>query len=85
MNPRDIIARGKNAERVLEIPEFKDTLAAIRMDLFNQFTRTNVSETEVREDLHRVAYGLDLFEKKVNSYVSEMKFELDKAERQNGL
>ncbi|SCX36030.1 hypothetical protein [Agrobacterium rosae] len=83
MNARDIIARGKNAERVLEIPELSQTLEAIRMDLFDQFRRTNIVEVEAREDLHRISYALDLFEKKIASYVSQMKFELDKADRLN--
>ncbi|MBB2905825.1 FMN phosphatase YigB (HAD superfamily) [Rhizobium sp. RAS22] len=79
----EIIERGQRAQRLSEYPEFRQTLEAIRQDLFKQFVRTNIAENEAREQLHHLAYFADLFEKKVTQYAGEAKFELERSDRQD--
>lgn len=73
---QEIVTRGQNAKRVLEMPEFKATIDEVRKELFDQFRKTNVSDAEQREDLHRVMYACDLFVSRLQKYVEQSDFEI---------
>lgn len=74
------IARGQNAKRVLDMPEFKATIEEVRNELFDQFRKTNIADTEQREDLHKVMYACDLFVSRLQKYSEQADFEIKSAE-----
>ena len=73
---QDIINRGQAAKRILDNPEFTSTLDHVEKDIFGQFRRLNVSDTEKREDLHKLIYAMDLFVAKLKTYVVDAEIEL---------
>jgi len=79
MDHYEIIGRGDNARHVLKLPEFATTMEAVKADLFKQFTQTNVAQVDDRENLHKIAYALDLFVKKLEAYVQQADYELAQA------
>lgn len=72
----EIITRGQNAKRVLETPEFKSTLDEVRRDIFDQFKRTNVMERSEREEIHRIAYAVDMLVAKLEKYWEIAEYEI---------
>lgn len=76
MSKQDIIARGQDAKRVLEMPEFKNTLEEVRLDIFNQFKRTTMLQVEEREAIHGIACALDMFVAKIEKYWSTAEYEM---------
>lgn len=52
---QEIIARGENARRVLENPDFIQLLTDIKREMFDQFAGTNTLQIEERENLHKLA------------------------------
>lgn len=81
MTPNDIIARGERASRLIENEDFKDLIAAINDDIFEQFRRTRIDQKDEREQIHQVSYAVDLLIKKLNKYKSDAKLEIDKLSR----
>ena len=77
----EMIARGQNAERVLETNEFKQLVDDVRRDVFEQFVKTNVGDAKIREELHGIVYSLDLLLLKANKYANDYKFELTREDR----
>lgn len=73
-----IIDRGRKAEIVLSIPEFKALFAEVEAEIFNKFRKTNVSESIEREHYHTVLYGLDLIIKRFEGYVRDADIEIKK-------
>ncbi|GAA5657124.1 hypothetical protein Brsp06_03498 [Brucella sp. NBRC 13694] len=82
---KEKIARGQQAKRILDMPEFQEITNEVRKDLFDQFRKTNVSNTEERERIHQIAYAFDLLDKQLQQYVSEAVFELNAAEQLDNL
>lgn len=76
----ELVARGRNAKRVLDLPEFKNAIGEVQKDIFEQFKRTNVMDAEAREELHRVAYAVDLFVAKLEKYHAEAEYEIKSSE-----
>ncbi|MDR6757207.1 hypothetical protein J2Y48_002503 [Mycoplana sp. BE70] len=79
---QEIIARGQNAKRVLDMPEFKATIEEVRKELFDQFRKTNVADSEQREDLHKIMYACDLFVSRLQKYVEAGEFEVNSSQQQ---
>lgn len=79
---QETIARGQNAKRVLDMPEFKATIEEVRKEIFDQFRKTNVGDAEQREDLHKIAYACDLFVARLQKYAEQAEFEIKSAEQQ---
>ena len=71
----EIIKRGRNAKTVIDLPEFKLVSEAVKLDIFNQFSKTNPNDDETRKSLHQVIYGLQLLEKKLSGYVQQGAYE----------
>lgn len=80
----ELVARGQNAKRVLDLPEFKNAIGEVQKDIFDQFKRTNVMDADKREELHRVAYAVDLFVAKLEKYHAEAEYEIKSSERKPG-
>ncbi|WVT74012.1 hypothetical protein QM996_02540 [Sinorhizobium chiapasense] len=79
---QEIIALGQNAKRVLEMAEFKATIEEVRKELFDQFRKTNVSDVDQREDLHKVMYACDLFVARLEKYVETAESEIALSKQQ---
>ncbi|XUY28549.1 hypothetical protein RMR21_015645 [Agrobacterium sp. rho-8.1] len=73
---QEIIARGQNAKRVLDMPEFKSLTEEVQTELFGQFRKTNVNDRSEREEIHRVIYACDLFVARLEKYVSQAETEI---------
>lgn len=73
---QEIITRGQNAKRVLEMPEFKMLADEVRTEIFDRFRKTNVMDREEREETHRIMYAFDLFVTKLEKYVSQAESEI---------
>nr|WP_278422752.1 hypothetical protein [Brucella anthropi] len=82
---KEKITRGQQAKRILDMPEFQAISNEVRKDLFDQFRKTNVGNTEERERIHQIAYAFDLLDKQLQQYVSEALFELNAAEQLDNL
>ncbi|MFW7357473.1 MAG: hypothetical protein ACODTL_16135 [Brucella sp.] len=82
---REKITRGQQAKRILDMPEFQAISNEVRKDLFDQFRKTNVSNTEERERIHQISYAFDLLDKQLQQYVSEALFELNAEEQLENL
>lgn len=82
MDTQEIINRGEKAQRFLNSPECRDTLMAVKMDLFDELARTAIEQVTKREDIHKELLAMDLFVRKVGSYVREAQYELEKRNTQ---
>lgn len=71
----DIIARSNAAKTVLNSNAFHLLVDEVKLEIFQQWSRTNASDTEVREQLHSVMLGLDNLLVKAEKYANEGKFE----------
>lgn len=78
---QEIIARGQNAKRVLEMPEFKMLADEVRTEIFDRFRKTNVNDRSEREEIHRIMYACDLFVDRLEKYVSQAETEIAMAEQ----
>ncbi|EXL04379.1 hypothetical protein BG46_25235 [Brucella anthropi] len=73
---QEIIARGENARRVLDNPDFKQLLTDIKRELFDQFSGTNTIETQEREDLHKLALACNLLEMRGRKFIEKADTEI---------
>lgn len=53
---REIIERGKIAKRLMESSDWQACLGFVDEDLIAQFRKTNISESDERETIHKVMY-----------------------------
>ena len=67
--------RAQIAKNVLELSDFKLLVEEVRKDVFGQWIRTNVNETEKRENLHAVVNGLEQLIATARKYVNDKSFE----------
>lgn len=79
---REIIARGEQAKRVLELPEFQQMVKEVENEIFDRFRKTNVSDRAEREEIHRIMYACDLFVNRLNKYVTQAETEIKLAEQE---
>lgn len=74
----EIIARGDRAKRLLDLPEFKETLADVKMMVFDKWAMTSLTEKERLDELHQMVVGMNAFVSQLGKYVSEAKFEQER-------
>lgn len=82
---KKIIARGEQARRVLDMPEFQQMVKEVENEIFDRFRKTNVSDSQEREDIHRIMYACDLFVNRLNKYVTQAVTEIKLAEQEPDL
>lgn len=80
---QEIIARGRNAKRVLDMPEFQMLTDEVRTEIFNRFRKTNVVDREEREEIHRIMYACDLFIARLEKYVAQAETEIAVSSHEN--
>lgn len=73
---QEIITRGQNAKRVLDMSEFQMLADEVRTEIFDRFRKTNVMDREEREETHRIIYAFDLFVARLEKYVSKAEAEI---------
>jgi len=66
---QEIIARGENARRVLDNPDFKQLLTDIKRHLFDKFSATNTIDVEERENLHKLTLACNLLEMRGRKFI----------------
>lgn len=79
-----VIDLGNRAKRLTENEDFKVVIEKLKVDLFSQFTKTNIADSEDRENLHKLTYAISYLEKRIEKFISLAKYELrdDEADEQ---
>lgn len=80
---REIIQKGEWADQVLKNPAYASAIDDMKIEIFNEFRKTELSDVDKREDIHRLMRAADIFEaqllKRINNMVAE-KAKLNKKE-----
>ncbi|WP_368516659.1 hypothetical protein [Rhizobium sp.] len=79
MTREQIIERGKNAQFLLDTPQFRATTKALREHYFELLCTTNPKMGEEREQFHQMIYLWDNMEKFLDKWSDEGALEANRA------
>ena len=79
MTKEQIIERGKNAQFLLDTPQFHATTKALRAHYFDMLCTTNPKMKDEREQFHEMIYLWDNMEKFLGKWSDEAALEANRA------